>query len=392
MWLERSALGVLLSLLVVARHCSSFAIGNLNPFTRLSLREQCEDRFPSSSIWADDIAEGHEAAAKVFDVMLNSNASTNACVWMPKMKSREAFRMLSGLVAILNDNTERLGGWTAALETWPKTPTTGIVLAKDADVIGSSQPINLGTVQQNNAVTATEIWVNNTLGRRGLCPYTASMTKAAIGLDSVGVSSGPVVVRHTCTISTSFCDGDSTCTPTGAVILGASFWNAVLELACRPETEVATFLLIAPPAYDENFEEFVATCDNLLERSCKAVATDNIIGKAWFHPTYNSSVVGQDSILPGHALPAEMVKEFVDRYYSDVDGLDLAAVSRANDAVRHTPHATVNLLRRSQLSASKEAEAASLSSNTKEGNQRRKGPNSIYAQNVVRLLSLQDYD
>ena len=67
MWQERSALGVLLSLLVVARHCSSFAIGNLNPFTRLSLREQCEDRFPSSSIWADGIAEGHEAAAKVFD-------------------------------------------------------------------------------------------------------------------------------------------------------------------------------------------------------------------------------------------------------------------------------------------------------------------------------------
>ena len=384
----RSALGVFLSLvLVVDRHCcSSFAISNFNPFTRLSLREQCDVRFPSSaSIWADDIAEGHEATARVFDVMLNAS-STNACVWMPKMKSREALQMLSKLVVVLNDNTEMLGGWTASLLNWPQAATTGIVLANAkeaaADVIGSTYPVALDTTQQNNAITDTELWVNSTLCGLGLCPYTASMTKAAIGLDSVDVSSGPIVVRHaSSTLSSSLCNGDRTCEPSDAVILGASFWNAVVDLARRPETEVATFLLIAPPRYDHHFEDFVATCDNLLERSCKAVAADSIIGKAWFHPSYNSSVVGQDSILPGHALPARMVKEFVDRYFSDVEGLDLAAVSRANDAVRHTPHATVNLLRRSQLRASKEAEAASLKGG-KEGR-----PNFIYAQNVRRMTA-----
>lgn len=382
---ERSAaLGIFLSLALVARHCcSSFAINNFNPFTRLTLREQCDARFPSSaSIWADDIAEseGHGAAARVFDVMLNAN-STNACVWMPKMKSREALQMLSRLVVVLNDNTEMLGGWTASLLTWPKAATTGIVLAKEAaaDVIGST---SLVITQQNNAITATELWINNTLCGLGLCPYTASMTKAAIGLDSVDVSSGPIIVRHaSSTLSSSLCDGDRTCEPSDAVILGASFWNAVLDLARLPETEVATFLLIAPNSYNGSLEDFLATCDNLLERSCKAVGADSIIGKAWFHPFYNSSVVGHDSILPGHALPARMVKEYVDRYYSDVEGLDLAAVSRANDAVRHTPHATVNLLRRSQLIASKDAEAASLKGK-KQGR-----PNFIYAQNVRRMTA-----
>lgn len=362
---------------------------NFNPFSRQSLREECEERYPSS-IWADDAKEGYEVAAKVFDTMLNINSSVDdQCIWLPKMKSREATLMLSGLVNVLNGNTRTLGGWSASLETWPISPTTGIVLS---GVGRTDAPRPMNSNAEEHAIDATERWVNNTLGRLGLCPYTASMTRAAIGLDSVGVSSGPVVVRHTVPLSLS--DGncsDNGIAPTDAVVLGASFWDAVMDLAHRPETEVATFLLVAPSSYDGNFAEFISTCDNLLEASCKAVRADDIIGKAWFHPNYNSSVVGQDSILPGHALPAEMVKTFYDKYFGDMDELDLAAVSRANDAVRHTPHATVNLLRRSQLRASKEAEAASLSSvNSKEGRQRRRGPNAIYAQNVVRLLSLED--
>jgi hypothetical protein len=400
-----AALDILIFLLAAAaRDCSSFGFSsrsyvpkststrlllNLNPFaSRQSLREQCEERYPSS-IWADNVTEGYEAAATVFGALLNASCSGDGAprqIWFPKMKETQ---MLSGLAESLNDNTERLGGWSASLERWPMTPTTGIflTLVDGIDLLRSKDLLD--AMDQTEAVEATKHWVNNTLGRLGLCPHVASTTRAAIGLDSVGVSSGPVVVRHTMSAPLRSDDDNAL---TDAMILGASFWNAVLDLARCPETDVATFLLIAPPAYDENFADFVATCDNLLERSCKAVRADSIIGKAWFHPRYNSSVVGQDSILPGHALPAEMVTEFVHEYFGDVDGHGLAAVSRANDAVRHTPHATVNLLRRSQLQASKEAEAASLSSvSTNEGKQRRKkGPNSIYAQNVIRLLSLED--
>ena len=414
---ESSALGILILILATsARHCSSFGprsyershvphtsssrtrlLLNFNPFFRQSLQQECEERYPSS-IWADGVTEGYEVAAKVFDIMLsniNRNVEDAQCIWLPNMKSREATQMLSGLIDVLNANTKRLGGWSASLETWPISPTTGIILS-GVSRTDAPLPMRLNAEEHRGAIDATERWVNNTLGRLGLCPYTASMTRAAIGLDSVGVSSGPVVVRHT--VPLSLTDGncsDNGIAPTDAVILGASFWDAVMDLAHRPETEVATFLLVAPSSYDENFAEFISTCDNLLEGSCKAVRADGIIGKAWFHPNYNSSVVGQESIIPGHALPAEMVKAFVEKYFGDMDELDLAAVSRANDAVRHTPHATVNLLRRSQLRASKEAEAATLSSvSSKEGRQRRRaGPNSIYAQNVHtlhRLLSLED--
>ena len=416
---ESSTFGTLiLALATSARYCSCFGPSSsygrshvpqtiscstrlhlsFNPFSRRSLREECEERYPSS-FWADDVTEGYQVAAKVFDTMLNisSNVEDTQYIWLPKMKSREATQMLSGLIDCLNANGVRLGGWSASLETWPISPTTGIVLY-GAGRTDAPRPVHSNEGEHTqNAIDETELWVNNTLGRLRLCPYTTSMSRAAIGLDSVGVSSGPVIVRHTVPLSLSDGNDENGIAPTDAVMLGASFWNAVIDLAHCPETEVATFLLVAPSSYDENFAEFISTCDNLLEGSCKAVGADGIIGKAWFHPNYNSTVVGQDSILPGHALPAKMVKTFVDQYFDDMDGLDLSAVMRANDAVRHTPHATVNLLRRSQLRASKEAEAASLSSvksKAKEGRQKRRvGPNSIYAQNVHtlhRLLSLED--
>lgn len=70
-----------------------------------------------------------------------------------------------------------------------------------------------------------------------------------------------------------------------------------------------------------------------------------------------------------------MVKGFVEKYNTD-SILDEAAIAHANDAVRWTPHATINLLRRSQLTAAKTLEAAA--SNSK--------PNAIYARNVLRII------
>mmetsp|Transcript_20933 Transcript_20933/g.45250 ORF Transcript_20933/g.45250 Transcript_20933/m.45250 type:complete len:295 (+) Transcript_20933:213-1097(+) len=288
--------------------------------------------------------------------------------------------MVSDLVKVIADNSLPLGGWAAQVEEWPKAPATGISLLCDPTNEDTRSTAQLAPSDDiDDAISSTEAWVENTLGRLGLCPYTASLRRAAIGLESFGVKEGPVVVRHS---SCSFVfDSESEKDdifplPTDAAILAASFWQGVVDLATKPEDEIATFLIVAPSSYDDNFAGFVDTCDSLLEQSCKAVGADDIIGKAWFHPCYNSNIVGQDMILPGHALPATMVKEFVDKYYGD-GHLDIAAVEVANDAVRHTPHATVNLLRRSQLRTSKEAEAVAGA----------KTPNLIYARNVIRIAA-----
>ena len=390
------------------------AIGNpLPPSARLlipggarSLRADCDAYVnarsgpasdnSSQSVWADDVDAGYEVASLIFDTILvacrehKKQDVISVHLWLPKVKD---VSMINDLAKVIRDNSIRLGGWTAQVEAWPRAPATGISLLCDPTIEGTVQysPPNDTCKSIGDAVSATEAWVDNTLGQLGLCPYTASLQRAAIGLESIGVQEGPVAVRH----ASSSVAGDaggrddsvSSLSCTDAAVLAASFWKGVMDLSSKPEDEIATFLIVAPSNYDDNFAEFVFSCDNLLERSAKVVRADEVIGKAWFHPNYDSDIVGHDTILPGHALPAKMVREFVDNYFGDGNEsqqqpqqkpqLDIAAIAKANDAVRHTPHATVNLLRRSQLRASKDAEAAA-------GAQK---PNLVYARNVVRITA-----
>lgn len=89
------------------------------------------------------------------------------------------------------------------------------------------------------------------------------------------------------------------------------------------------------------------------------------------------SQIGHSFVLAGHALPSSMVQDFVDQYYDGDDAFcSRKSLARANDAVRWTPHTTINLLRRSQLTAAKKVEAASAN----------KKPNAVYARNVRHII------
>ena len=57
--------------------------------------------------------------------------------------------------------------------------------------------------------------------------------------------------------------------------------------------------------------------------------------------------------------------------------IEFDELSTSNNLVRHTPHATINILRRSQLNAAAEYE--------KGLGARRPKPNSIYVRNAIRL-------
>ena len=219
------------------------------------------------------------------------------------------------------------------------------------------------------------------------------MQRAAVGLESVGVKEGPIVVRHACT------DIRATTSVhpsyTAAALIANAFWKGVSEVANKSEEDVATFLIVGPSWYDSEFVEFAKTFDDLIEPSVQATQSQTIVGRAIFHSCYESALIGHTELLPGHALPARMVAGFVDKYLTEDDERanskpecqphptpnqrnrpDLESIEKANDAVRFTPHATLNLLRRSQLTASKIAEAESAKSR----------PNWIYARNVLRIL------
>lgn len=108
-----------------------------------------------------------------------------------------------------------------------------------------------------------------------------------------------------------------------------------------------------------------------------ATQSTDFIGRAWFHPKYDADSVGHTSVIAGHAVPHRMVQDFMSTLYGQQQALDYDALVEANNRVRKTPHATINILRRSQLVAAGEYE--------KGLGEKRPKPNSIYVRNAVRL-------
>jgi hypothetical protein len=338
-----------------------------------SLQQDCQkatsitDKF----YWESDLGDcNYQLALRVFQLVAERSTTTSTSIWLPKLDREQ---LLLPFVQVLNDNSKILGGLNVQTSSWPKTPATRLQLSWPAQEVGDTTDDNEKDESFiQSAIQATEEWVEEKLCKLRLCPYTYSLQRAAVGLESMGVKEGPIVVRHA-----SF--GSDKNQPSAAV-LALAFWQGVAELATKSEQQVATLLIVGPSLYDSQFLEFAAVFDNLIEPTVQATGAEKLVGRAIFHPTYEALLIGHSQILHGHALPAHMVEGFVNKYIVDQESQkrkpNLAEIAMANDAVRHTPHATINLLRRSQLQASKEAEAASVS----------KRPNWIYARNVLRIL------
>ncbi|KAJ1460565.1 hypothetical protein M885DRAFT_509609 [Pelagophyceae sp. CCMP2097] len=217
-----------------------------------------------------------------------------------------------------------------------RMPTAGPTAVPTADVLADAAVAD--------AVRRTEEWVDGFLGKNNLCPYTRSTTQAAVGLASVGVAPGGVVVRVQ--------------DAADAATVAAAFWACTADLLAAPEKEAATALLVLP-CFDGDFLAFSKICDGVVEDSVGAVCGADVIGRAWFHPLYTANDVGHSTVVAGHALPHDMVLDFCTRQASAAAApLTFQRVAGANDLVRRTPHATINILRRSQLIAAAAYEAA----------------------------------
>ena len=342
-----------------------------------NLRSDCKVQSTGRFVWEMDATEGYMLANSLFQNLASMDiVETELTLWFPKFHKKE---VLDEMARILNANSPRMGGLTATTSAWPSSPASRIQLSFPR---GGRKLELVTSASAEGAVEATSDWVDNTLGRLGLCPHTASMEKAAIGLEGVSVKQGPVVIRESTAMFPDTLD---------SISLLASFWNCVSEMATRPEQDLATILLLAPPAYDNRFLEFAGVCDELLEPTVQATKAESVVGRAWFHPAYDAEAVGHKQILPGHALPGRLVEKFMRQQQQQqqqqrqqdttrVVVPDAESIARANNAVRWSPHATVNLLRRSQLNAAKQVEAMNPN----------KKPNSIYARNVLRILADDD--
>ena len=332
------------------------------------LRRDCENFSRGACIWEADIKEGYELANCIFTAIAkgSKDQTKSQIIWLPNVDS---LHILEGLINVISENSVILGGVQAKLSSWPQVPTTQLELVWN-DQIQENEP-NSSAEQIQNAVSETEGWVVNTLCRLKLCPHTSSLQRGAVGLELANVKEGPVIVRHAQSISML----SSTCR---AATTAAAFWENVSMMAKTDESDVSTILFVAPASYDNNFLAFASLCDTLIEPSVKATGADSIVGRAWFHPNYDAALIGHERILPGHALPASFVSGFIDKLGVDSQTkLTYSDIALANNAVRWTPHATINLLRRSQLHAAKQLEAQLAN----------KKPNAVYVKNVIRIIA-----
>ena len=339
-----------------------------------ALRQDCikfyggggDDDQNKNFYWEPDIVNcDYRLATKIFRLLVDTHSSNNDNndnnpleIWLPKLDERKLIQ----LVEVLNQNSKRLGGIRVASSGWPKTPATRLMIEWNDQTVDTITAIDDDDNDDSNetiiqsSIQATEKWVEQTLCGLNLCPYTYSMERAAVGLESVGVKEGPIEIRHSERDRRKRRRGNSL--PV-APSLAHAFWQGVEELASKSEDQLSTLLIVAPDFYDTHFVEFAATFDNLIEPSVQVTGSEAIVGRALFHPTYESDLIGHDKVLPGHALPASMVEGFLDRYLAEEEGgsdndtakkkPDLKSIALANDAVRWTPHATINLLRRTQV-------------------------------------------
>jgi hypothetical protein len=230
-----------------------------------------------------------------------------------------------------------------------------------------------------SARSATNNWINNFLGKYRLCPYTSSVTRAAVGLSSVGVPVGGVHVRVASTNTEN--SRIRNYNKLKAAELVSSFWSEVVTLMNSTQEQWSTSLVVFPE-YDIDFKAFADVCDSIVEPMVVATQSQDFIGRAWFHPKYDADAIGHSEVIAGHAVPHKMVEGFMKSLHStsgfNGQGLtDYKLLSQANNRIRQTPHATINILRRAQLNAAGEYES-------RLGKKKPKA-NSIYVRNAIRL-------
>ena len=324
------------------------------------LREKCFAATRAQFVYVEERSPW-SAAASFFEAL---EARVDADIWFPSQNDGTVEKM-----AALVEASQVYEDLRLEVLAWPFAPATRAALrfspASDATKpeATKSPPYDASCVEE-----ATLAWVDDVLGAQQMCPYTASRSRSATGLTSAGVSEGPVKVAVGNLLSTTF--------------------RQVSLLENTHEAEVAT-VLVCDPSLDDDFPRFLRVCDLILEPLLQQLGATALVGRAWFHPRYDNTHHDGTQLRPGHAIPPALAATFYRQYYppprggvtsDDVSpqvGLD-SLVARANERIRHTPHATVNLLRRHQLQAAQALEKDNPN----------KKPNAVYARNIARQLNM----
>ena len=355
----------------------------------------------SSLYWDPTLQESYEVANAIFQEILqvargryhgaDAGCRDNSISRVISCPSMSRPNDLKSIAEVLQSDKCKLllGLDDASAELYPNSPAPYIRLTFSGCAIehwknDKKDAEKVQTSFKSDAISSTENWVNSFLGKYNLCPYTLSVAKAAVGLTSVDVPAGKVHVVVGCTTEL---DASARNTKDYNILRAAellnSFWSETITLLQSSETDWATSLVVFPE-FDNSFESFFDVCDNIVQPIIEATSSHHFIGRAWFHPNYDADIVGHTSVIAGHAVPHIMVKQFIQTINGSEsihkNRITNSELSDANNKVRMSPHATINILRRSQLNAAAQYE--------KELGEKKPKPNSIYVKNTMKLINM----
>ncbi len=338
-----------------------------------SLEEHCIKN-DASIRWEPQITESYEAAQVIFQEVARSGNDSSCLISFPCMTRPADLDKLSSVLQS-SKCKQLLGLDSVECELYPSSPAPYIHIKFDRSIIDDDVMAEDYAGVTENAVSATETWLKEFLGKYRLCPYTLSASRAAVGLASVGVPIGGVHIQLT---EPTTCEGDGA---TKAARMVDAFWTEVVTLMQSSQDEWATSLVVVPE-YDDDFQSYVEVCDGIIEPTVVATQASEVIGRAWFHPHYDADLVGHTDVIAAHAVPHKMVEGFMNSLNLESgtgkgEKIGFEELATSNNLVRRTKHATINILRRSQLDAAAEYE--------KGLGEKRPKPNSIYVRNAIRL-------
>ena len=254
-----------------------------------------------------------------------------------------------------------------------------------------------------NATTETMIndhtrsWVQRLLVERGICPFTKNVEWSGQGLKKEGVPVGRIAYHAVVVDDEDDDDSSKEQAPDEAIWnlvtpLMARTWETMYEmLLAGPEGKEGgiSSILLAAPAFDQEFEFWSGPLFALLEASVVAAQAEPWLGVVCFHPQY---AVSDGSSWPGfghmHSLPR--LQEWVHNAQVQDEskscparrpkrrrkqGTNAAAatpvatqgccpeysveeIAAGGAWQRRTPHATINVLRANQLAAAEQVRSS----------------------------------
>jgi hypothetical protein len=134
---------------------------------------------------------GYQVGTTVFNSM-SLAGSTPLRIFLPSFPNNAG--ELEKLADLMCTNWKILGGVDCKVKHWPDTPASCLEIDWSFRTPSMSLYHRESPSEISGQIRDTEVYVDETLAGLGLCPFTKSMERSALGLESMGVKPGPVVV------------------------------------------------------------------------------------------------------------------------------------------------------------------------------------------------------